>query len=277
MKTSTQTLKTLPAALLLAGFSLSTAHAALVVPAGNPLVVNDTDMNIAWTQDANLFKTMAATDPSLVSKIAAVTPVYNDSYFGPVTIDGSQFNTSSGYMSWFGGQAWVNYLNSVSYAGVTGWRLPVVTPVNGSSFDYRTSFNGSTDIGYNTTAVNATASELPHVYYNELGNPGSYDTSGNFQPSFGVTNQGPFQNLENAVYWSGTETSAPIPNGAWFFSIDYGTHNYGYDKYIQFVSWAVRPGQVAAVPIPAGVWLFGSALAGLVGFRRRRAATSDLG
>jgi hypothetical protein len=54
--------------LLLAGFSLSTAQAALVVPAGKPLVVNDTDMNIAWTRDANLFKTLAARDPNLVSK-----------------------------------------------------------------------------------------------------------------------------------------------------------------------------------------------------------------
>jgi len=192
-----------------------------------------------------------------------------------VTIDGSQFNTSSGYMSWFGGQAWVNYLNSVSYAGVTGWRLPIVTPVTGSSFNTGYSTNGSTDDGYNTTAVNATASELPHVYYNELGNLGYFDTSGNFQPGYGVTNQGPFQNLENSLYWSGTEY-APHPYRAWFFGIYDGGQYSGF-KGSPVVGWAVRPGQVAAVPIPAAAWLFGSALAGLVGFRRRRAATSDLG
>ena len=236
------TLKPLPAALLLAGFSLSTAHAALVVPAGNPLVVNDTDMDIAWTQDANLFKTMAATDPGLVSKIAAVTPVYNDAYFGPVTIDASHFDAGGGGMTWFGGLAWVNYLNSISYAGVTGWRLPIVTPVNGSSFNDDYSTDGSTDYGYNTTAVNATASELAHVYYNELGNLGYSDTSGIPQAGYGVTNQGPFQNLENSVYWSGTEF-APDPVGALLFNAGYGYQGFGIHKYLQFVGWAVRPGE----------------------------------
>ena len=112
--------KQLTAALLLAGFTLSTAQSALVVPAGNPLVVNDTDMNIAWTRDANLFKTMAASDPNLVSKIVAVTPTYNDPYWGVQTIDAVDFRTGDGYMTWSGGQAWVNYLNSISYAGLTG-------------------------------------------------------------------------------------------------------------------------------------------------------------
>jgi hypothetical protein len=268
--------KYLPAALLLAGLSLSTAQAALVVPAGNPLVVNDTDLNVAWTRDANLFKTMAASDPNLVSKIAAVTPTYNDPSWGMQTIDAGDFETGNGRMTWWGGQAWVNYLNSISYAGLTGWRLPIVTPVNGSSFNYNSSTNGSTDRGYNTTAVNATASELPHIYYNELGNLGYYDTSGNPLSGYGVSNSGPFQNLESDwYYWSGTE-SASNPSGAWFFYTLEGGQG-GNLKYNRFFGWAVRPGQVAPVPIPPAAWLFGSALAGLLGLRRRRAAPSDLG
>jgi hypothetical protein len=75
-------------------------------------------------------------------------------------------------MTWWGGQAWVNYLNSIAYAGITGRRLPIVTPINGNSFNNSYSTNGSTDVGYNTTAVNPTASELAHLHYNELGNLG---------------------------------------------------------------------------------------------------------
>ena len=36
--------------------------------------------------------------------------------------------------------------------------------------------------------------------------------------------------------------------------------------------WAVTPGNVAAVPVPAAIWLFGSAMVGLVGFGRRKSA-----
>ncbi|MBI5783055.1 MAG: VPLPA-CTERM sorting domain-containing protein, partial [Gammaproteobacteria bacterium] len=35
---------------------------------------------------------------------------------------------------------------------------------------------------------------------------------------------------------------------------------------------AVRPGDVAVVPVPAAVWLFGSGLLGLIGVARRKAA-----
>ena len=97
--------KQLTAALLLAGLSISTAQAALVVPDDNPLVVNDTDLNVSWTRDANLFKTMAASDPDLVSKIAAVTPTYNDPAHGLQTIDAGDFNSGNGGMTWWGGLA----------------------------------------------------------------------------------------------------------------------------------------------------------------------------
>jgi len=58
MKSLIPTARSLLPLLAASAFTFSTAQAALVVPAGNPLVVNDTDLNVAWTQDANLFKTM---------------------------------------------------------------------------------------------------------------------------------------------------------------------------------------------------------------------------
>ena len=67
--------------VLLAGIQLS-AQSALVVPVGNSLVVNDTDREIAWIQDADLFKTMAASDPDLVNKISALSPRFSEPGFG---------------------------------------------------------------------------------------------------------------------------------------------------------------------------------------------------
>jgi hypothetical protein len=72
------------------------------------------------------------------------------------------------------------------------------------------------------------------------------------------------------MYWSGTEY-ARYPIRAWTFHAGGGYPLSAYSKGNQFLAWAVRPGQEAPVPVPAAAWLFGSALAGLVGFRRRAA------
>jgi hypothetical protein len=56
---------------------------------------------------------------------------------------------------------------------------------------------------------------------------------------------------------------------AWSFTTNGGGQHY-FLKHYRFRGWAVRPGQVAAVPVPAAVWLFGSALAGLGVIARRR-------
>ena len=67
-------------------------------------------------------------------------------------------------------------------------------------------------------------------------------------------------------YWSGTEFSSGFALGFNFFNglqliRDKGNLNYG---------WAVRAGDVSAVPVPAAVWLFGSGLIGLLGLARRK-------
>jgi len=53
----------------------------------------------------------------------------------------------------------------------------------------------------------------------------------------------------------------------WFFNTTNGSVEKNGGSYAY--AWAVRPGNVAAVPVPGAFWLFGSALAGLMGLKRR--------
>ena len=283
-----QTLKTLAAAAALT-MAASTAQAALSVQAGNSLVVNDSSLNIIWTQDANLFKTQANSYAG--GAAAFVTAVINASggiisdkpnsldtpaNSGSYNLTASDFNTSTGNMNWWGAKAWVNYLNTISYAGTTDWRLPQITPVNGSSFVHTLSYDGTTDRGFNSTAVNATASELAHMFF-ELGNLSAFDTAGASQSGSGLTNSGPFSNFQSAPYWSGAEFQFPTTTTdfqhAWLFSASNGAQGSGpKNDNIRFYALAVAP-----VPVPGAVWLMGSAIAGLMGLMRRRSVKLGIG
>jgi hypothetical protein len=261
----------------------ASAQAALSVPVGNSLVVNDSSLNIAWTQDANLFKTQANSYAG--GAAAFVTAVINASggiitdtpnsfdtpaNSGSYNLTAGDFNTSTGNMNWWGAQAWVNYLNNISYAGITNWRLPKVTPVNGISFDHTLSFNGTTDRGFNSTAVNATASEMAYLFLNELGNLSAFNTAGVAQAGSGLINSGPFANFQSAPYWSGAEfpfTSTTDFDHAWLFSNANGAQGSGFkNDNTRFYALAVAP-----VPVPGAVWLMGSAIVGLMGLNRKRA------
>ncbi|MHB8741628.1 MAG: VPLPA-CTERM sorting domain-containing protein [Sulfuricaulis sp.] len=218
------------------------ANAALVSRLGG-LAYYDTALGITWLANAN----------------AAVGSAYDTSLPG------------TGLMDWATANAWAA---SLTVDGVSGWQLPTTGPVNGSSFNYNLSYNGSTDYGYNISAPGSvypgsTGSEMAYMFYNTLGNKAFCDTSGSCpQAGWGLTNAGPFSNVQSNLYWSGT-VYAPNTNNAWDFYFDKGYQD-ATVKGLNAYAWAVHPGDVAAVPIPAAAWLFGSGLLGLIGVARRQ-------
>jgi hypothetical protein len=222
-------------------FSLTALNAQAALTSyyavGNIPVVYSSVSNVTWTQDANLFKTMYDADNSLISQIAGVTPSYNDPGFGLQTIDAGDFNTGNGRLTWWGGLAFTNYLNSINYGGSSQWRLP--------------SAGANPQPGFNA------GSELGQLFYSELG--GTEFNS--------IPNTPTFNNEQSYAYWLATEY-APDPIGAWGFDTFNG-YQYDLSKVNQVYAWAVSPGQVAAVPEPGILWLMGSGLLGLLASKRR--------
>jgi hypothetical protein len=166
-------------------------------------------------------------------------------------------------MTWSAANAWAAGL---TLGGYTEWRLPTTTDTGTSGCNYSTT--GGTDCGYN---VDTGSSEMASMYYDTLGNLAYYDTSGvGPQPGWGLSNTGPFSNVQSTDYWSATEY-APGTGSAWGFSTGIGDQFYD-DKAVSLYAWAVHTGDVgaSAVPIPAAAWLFGSGLLGLIGVSRKR-------
>ncbi|NJD08451.1 MAG: DUF1566 domain-containing protein [Methylococcaceae bacterium] len=228
--------------VLIAALCVSSVAEARLLDIRNGLIL-DVGLGVLWLRDANLFFTKSGsglhpeTATNLVNDIIEAVPEVLD---GQVAhqITSSDFNTSNGQMSWWGAQAWVGYLNSIHYKGFDNWRLPILRPVNGTAFNYTFSCDGTTDYGKNNTALNSKASELGHVFYKELGNLSDLDTACvPRQTGYGVTNSGPFRNLESGLYWTGTDFELYFEN-AWHFHTDNGGQGNDY-KGVQFYVWPV--------------------------------------
>jgi len=174
---------------------------------------------------------------------------------------------SDGRMSWDQAKTWAAGLG---ISGVTGWRLANTVDVNNNGQSYTNIYQG-VDYGYNIT----THSELSNMFYNVLGNTAYYDTSGistgcSTPPNFCLTNTGPFSNLKAGTFWSATRY-VPGTTYVWNFNTSDGFQGYNVEIGGSY-AWAVKSGDVSAVPIPAALWLFGSGLIGLIGVARKKKA-----
>ena len=169
-----------------------------------------------------------------------------------------------------GGQAYfddvlnITWLTDANIASSNNFGVPGVNGDGSMDWntanDMTTAMNGVDYLGTNTWRL-PTLDELLNLRNVTLGNP-SVIGIGFFN------NSGPFINLIGEGYWSGSEFSASQA-----FAMGFGDgNNFPLNKSEHLLSMFVFSGDVSAVPVPAAVWLFGTALIGLVGFGRRKKA-----
>lgn len=204
--------------------------------AGVDLVYDDV-RDLTWMRDANLFKTQSDADNTVVTQIITAVPTVTSGN-GTHNLAAADFNTGNGRMNWYGAMAWAQWLGDIGYAGADDWRLFVADPSCGFSY-------------------NCTNNELGSLFYGP-GGLSAYDSILADPP--GILDDY-FSNMQSSAYWSGTEY-APVPNYAWYFYTGVGTQ-VSYDKDTQYYGWAVRPGQVAAAPLPGTALLMALRFAAL--------------
>lgn len=214
---------------------------------------------------------------------ASTIEAYYDTILGITWLaDAFYYGTTTTYTSA------LSIISVLDINGITGWRLPNIDPVDGTTNDDAlVSYIGTEDRGFNigapgTLFSGSTASEMAHLFYNTLGNLAYCDPSTSTvqncngpQPGWGLTNTGPFQNIQTRNYWFGTPYKGYSTPGdpTWSFVFDSGdqalVQTYSYDN---LNVWAVHDGDVGAVvvPLPAALWLFGSGLLGLIGVARNK-------
>lgn len=175
--------------------------------------------------------------------------------------DANYAKTSSydvdGQMSWTAANTWAAnlvYHDSVRNVDYSDWRLP--TALNQD--------NSAPCAGYSCTG-----SEMGHLFYTEGG------LSADFSILSSAILDANFTNMQSYAYWSGT-ASAPYPaDAAWLFFTNSGFQSYTYQHDL-YNAWAVRPGDVAAIPEPEtyAMLLAGLSLLGFMARRRKQKETA---
>lgn len=124
---------------------------------------------------------------------------------------------AGGVKSWADAKTWAASLNANGgFAGLTGWRLP----------------NADTACTLNDNCIN---SEMGHIYYAEL------DMA---NPVGAPHDSGPFINLKDGSYWTGSDYGATKKEGDIAFQFDFsdGSQGANVKKYNDSYAWAVRSG-----------------------------------
>lgn len=227
---NTYTIKPLAYVFLASVAAIGTAHASLVAR-GTKMVYDDVN-NITWVADANLFKTQALINPNLVKEIIAGnggvihdTPNDLDTVpnSGTYSLNSADFDTRTGEMSWWGAQAWIGYLNKTGYKGYSDWALPTTA---------------SEIIGYGP-------SQMSELFYNQLGGVDGSPISTTHNANYNL-----FTNVQSSSF-SGYFLSGgwpDFPEYACVFKLNGGYQTFEWKRISDNYAWAVRPGDVTAVP-----------------------------
>ena len=228
---------------------ITTSANAVLWDRGGGLIYDDV-LEVTWTQDVSLVR------------------------------DSPDWNYDFGGLTWGDAVNWsenLTFYDSVRDVTWDDWRLPQILPLNGVSYDTSWSYDGSTDKGYNIASIN---SELGYMYYVNLGTQGQCDSSGtcqggeyHFTPNTTFESGGAggtvtsLQGLVSSPYWSGSVLDS---NNSWLFGYHIGLQTTASSINGYTLAWAVRDGDVAAVPVPPALWLFGSGLLALIGIARKK-------
>lgn len=157
-----------------------------------------------------------------------------------------------GLRGWEAARAWAEGL---TIAGLSDWRLPRTAQPDLSCANQGGSFAGFPAQG---NGLGCTGSEMGHLYN-----------------ASGITSEtpGPFTNVPPRPHghWSETEFE-PAPASAWAFSFGSGGQG-AFEKDALGRAWAVRSGDVAAVPVPPAALLALAPLGVVVASRRNKPAS----
>ncbi len=192
---------------------------------------------------------------------------------------GTQFDDAAsatdGLLTLESAKAWATSLQfSINGITIDGWRLPRLTPVNGTSFQFARRNNATSDIGTAPTGLGlGIGSEMGHLYYVTLGNlgvciPNDQDPSScAYEAASGMKNVGPFKNIDlTSRYVYSYETTVPNISTLHFalniLSGYQSTYSASFADFGQGGVVAVRDGDISAVPEPQtyALWLTGIAL-----------------
>ena len=154
---------------------------------------------------------------------------------------------ADGRMIWTTAESWVTAMDTASYLGFTNWRLPTALNTDGTG----------PCLGYNC------GSELGYLFYQELGGVTDQSLITTHNANFLL-----FSNIQGNTYWSGTKCGTT--SSGWYVSNTNGFQNCSNNDFSIGYGWAVRTGDVAAVPEPGMIWLLLAGGLGWVGTKARR-------
>lgn len=190
--------------------------------------------------------------------LADANQAWNSDYDEVATGPGTVFG--NGQMTYDAALAWADQL---VIDGVDGWRLPEL-----SRFDSSCYFGSA---GSGSALADCTEGDFTELWVEILLN----DFGERLMETDQLADARLFDHWQAGSYWTGTLNAGDPGNGsAHLFSVFGGYQQNSLNA--RGFTIAVRDGDVGepgVVPVPAGVWLFGTALIGLAGFLRRRKAS----